>query len=280
MRPLMAALVAVAFATDPDTTSTDTYAIYDVLAVGRCNGGDGEAIWIDPMDVAEIERYNARHNTSYDASTRDDFGKVLAPGDCWDTCALRLGAALVAADFQFSLSDCNCYDACACLGYRWVSSKDKKAYTVLPAGADLPRPCDAPTYAPTTARPTAPRPTPGPAPAPRPRPTAPRPYEAAREARARRPQRWSRDRRPHASEAPMRNFYAQSLSVFVLVGFVACGLSCARGALRRCAAAAAAALAARAAVYRGGAARPEERASLVVPPDPDLDASRTLEIDG
>ena len=68
----------------------------------------------------------------------------------------------------------------------------------------------------------------------------------------------------------MKNFYAQSLSIFMLIALLACALSCARSLLRRCGAY----LVARTLEHRDSRAIADrgERVSLVVA-DPELCAS-------
>ena len=257
----------------PTLMPTSLSRAYPVVEYGRCNGGEGEALWIDPMDATEIERFNGRFGTDFDTTSMKDrsrFGDILTAQNCWATCELRV-PGLVAADFQYEISDCNCYTECDCLGFRWVSPKDDtEGYLILPATGALPPPCaeaSAPTYAPTPA----PRPTD----ASSARPQAPPPYARDVVPGARRPQRWSRQRRPQSMESPMKNFYAQSLSIFMLIALLACALSCARSLLRRCGAY----LVARTLEHRDSRAIADrgERVSLVVA-DPELCASGAMEI--
>ena len=78
----------------PTLMPTSLSRAYPVVEYGRCNGGEGEALWIDPMDATEIERFNGRFGTDFDTTSMKDrsrFGDILTAQNCWATCELRVG---------------------------------------------------------------------------------------------------------------------------------------------------------------------------------------------
>ena len=63
----------------PTLMPTSLSRAYPVVEYGRCNGGEGEALWIDPMDATEIERFNGRFGTDFDTTSMKDrsrFGDI------------------------------------------------------------------------------------------------------------------------------------------------------------------------------------------------------------
>jgi len=268
-----AALLARCAAPTVAETAVET-AVYSVLSVGRCNGGDEEALWIDPMNDAELEAYNKNHGTAYD---KGEFEAAeLSAESCWRTCSSRV-PGVVAADYQAEIVDCNCYTECDCLGFDYVSDDDEEGYLILPRDAALPGPCGAGAEERESTREPTRRPT----------TSAVNTVYAATSSRApgtpRRPQRWSRGRRPPTYQSPAANSYADALGFLGVLGVLSLLCGCGRAAARRCAAGCASCLAA--ALERASASRTAvagaglgERVSLVVP-EPDRGVSSRMEIE-